>query len=111
LTEKLSEAQIQRAVFAEIAARRMPGVEAWAVPNNRDARRTVGFRAGVSDVNAVHRGKFYAMELKKDGGRASQEQLEFVAAINCAGGYAFVAEGRDQAIACLEAWGLLRKIA
>ena len=105
----MKESEIQRAVFDELTARKMPGVEAWAVPNNREARRTVGFRAGVSDVNIVHRGKFYAMELKKDGGRASQEQLDFVAAINCAGGYAFVAEGRDQAIACLEAWGLLRK--
>lgn len=107
----MTEAEIQRAVFAELAARGMPGVVAWPVPNNREARRTVGFRAGVSDVNAVHRGKFYAVELKKDGGRPSQEQLEFVAAINTAGGYAFVAEGRDQAIACLEAWGLLRKAA
>lgn len=107
----MTEAEIQRAVFAEIASRGMPGVVAWAVPNNREARRTVGFKAGVSDVNAVHRGKFYAMELKKDGGRPSQEQLEYIAAINIAGGYAFVAEGRDQAIACLEAWGLLRKAA
>lgn len=107
----MTEAEIQRAVFAEIASRGMPGVVAWAVPNNPMSRRTVGFKAGVSDVNAVHRGKFYAMELKKDGGRASQEQLEFIAAINTAGGYAFVAEGRDQAIACLEAWGLLRKAA
>ena len=105
----LSEAEIQRAVFAEIKARGMPGVVAWAVPNNPMARRTVGFRAGVSDVNAVHRGKFYAVELKKDGGRASQEQLEFVAAINCAGGYACVAEGLSQALCILESWGLLRK--
>ncbi len=89
----------------------MPGVVVWAVPNNREARRTVGFRAGVSDVNAVHRGRFYAVELKKDGGRASQEQLEFVAAINTAGGYACVAEGLPEAICILESWGLLRKAA
>jgi hypothetical protein len=107
----LTEAEIQRAVFAEIAARGMPGVECWAVPNNREARRTVGFRAGVADVNAVHRGRFYAVELKKDGGRASQEQLEFVAAINTAGGYACVAEGLPEAICILESWGLLRKAA
>ncbi len=107
----MTEGEIQKAVFAEIAARKVPGVVAWHCPNGPSARRKSGYLAGVSDVNAVHRGKFYAMELKKDGGRASQEQLEFVAAINTAGGYAFVAEGRDQAIACLEAWGILRKAA
>ncbi len=107
----MKESQIQRAVFDEIASRGMPGVVVWAVPNNREARRTVGFRAGVSDVNAVHRGRFYAVELKKDGGRASQEQLEFVAAINTAGGYACVAEGLPEAICILESWGLLRKAA
>ena len=107
----MTESQIQKAVFDNLKSRAMPGVVFWHVPNDPSSRRKSGYRAGVSDVNALHRGKFYAMELKKDGGRASQEQLEFIAAINTAGGYAFVAEGRDQAIACLEAWGIIRKAA
>lgn len=105
----MTEAEIQRDVFANIRVRGAPGVVAWAVPNNPASRRTVGFRAGVSDINAVHRGKFYAIELKKDGGRPSEDQLKFISEINAAGGYAFVAEGRDQALACLEAWNLLRR--
>lgn len=90
----------------------MPGVVYWHVPNDRSSRNKSGFRPGVSDVNAVHRGKFYALELKKaKGGVPSQEQLEFVAEINTAGGYACVAEGLDEALAILEAWNLLRKAA
>jgi len=107
----LTEAEIQRAVFAEIRSRGMPGVVAWPVPNNREARRTVGFRAGVHDVHALHRGKFYTIELKKDGGRPSEEQLEFRDAVNSAGGFSVIAEGLPEALAILEAWNLVRRAA
>ncbi len=111
MSTRLSESEIQRAVFEHLRERSMPGVEYWHVPHNQTSRRHSGYRAGVSDINAVHRGKFYALELKKPGGRASQEQLEFVAAINTAGGYACVAEGLPEALCILESWGLLRKAA
>ena len=107
----MTEAEIQKDVFDHLRARGVPGVVFWHVPNDKASRRKAGYRSGVSDVNAVHRGKFYAMELKKDGGRPTEEQLTFISEINSAGGYAFVAEGRDQALACLEAWGLLRRAA
>lgn len=106
------EGEIQKAVFAHLKDRGAPGVVFWHCPNDKAARRKSGFRAGVSDVNAVHRGKFYAVELKKaKGGVPSEDQLEFVSDINAAGGYAVVAEGLPQALACLEAWGLIRKAA
>lgn len=107
----MTEAEIQRGVFAEIRARGMPGVVAWAVPNNPMSRRTVGFRRGAHDVHALHRGKFYTVELKKDGGRPSEEQLEFRDDINNAGGFSVIAEGLPEAICILESWGLLRKAA
>lgn len=105
----MTEAEIQRAVFAEIKARGMPGVVAWAVPNNPMSRRTVGFRRGVHDVHVLHRSKFYTIELKTDDGRASEAQLEFRDRINRAGGFSVIAEGLPQALAILEAWGLIRK--
>lgn len=105
----MNENEIQRAVFANIRQRAMPGVVAWHVPNDPSSRRKAGYLAGVSDINAVHRGKFYALELKKDGGRPSQEQMKFISDINAAGGFAVVAEGRDEALAILESWGLIRK--
>lgn len=104
----MTEAQIQKAVFAQLRQRAMPGVVAWAVPNNPQGRRTPGFLAGVSDVHILHRGKFYAMELKKHGGRPSEEQLEYISRVNAADGFAFLAEGLDEAICGMEAWGLLR---
>lgn len=108
----MTEAEIQKAVFAEIAARKMPSVVAWHPPNDRASRTKSGFRAGVSDVNAVYRGRFYALELKKaKGGVPSEDQMKFVSDINMAGGYACIAEGLPQAICILENWGLLRKSA
>lgn len=105
----MTEAEIQKQVFAEIAARKFPRVMAWHVPNEKSSRRKAGYLPGVADVNAVHRGKFYAMELKKDGGRASEDQLRFRDGINATGGYAVIAEGLPEALAILEAWGLIRK--
>ncbi len=105
------EGEIQKAVFAEIAARKMPGVVAWHCPNDRSSRRKSGFRPGVHDVHALHRGKFYTIELKVPGGRVSEEQFEFLDDINAAGGFSYIAEGLPEAICILESWGLLRKAA
>jgi hypothetical protein len=106
------EGAIQKAVFDNLRERSAPGVVYWHPPNDRSSRRKSGFRAGVSDVNAVHRGKFYALELKKaQKGVVSEDQLKFVSDINAAGGYACVAEGLDEALAILEAWNLIRRAA
>lgn len=107
----MKESEIQRAVFDEIASRGMPGVVAWAVPNNREARRTVGFKAGVSDVHCVFQGEFFALELKTDDGEPSSEQIKYVKDIRATKGNAEFAFGLTQAICLLEAWGLLRKAA
>lgn len=104
------EGEIQKAVFNELRSRAMPSAVYWHCPNDKRSRRKSGYRAGVSDVAIVYRGKFYAIELKKaKGGVASDDQLKFVSDINNAGGFAFVAEGLDQAIAGLVAWGIIRK--
>lgn len=105
----MTEGEIQKAVFAQLKSRPMPGVVAWHHPNHPSSRRKSGYLAGVADVCAVHLGKFYAIELKADGGRASDDQLKFRDNINGTEGYAVVAEGLDQAICILEEWGLLRK--
>lgn len=105
----MTEAQIQKRVLDRLKALAMPGVVYWHTPHNRTSRRFSGYRAGVSDLCFVHRGKFYALELKKDGGRPSEEQLEFLSDINATGGFGVVAEGLPQAICILEAWGLIRK--
>jgi len=109
------EDQIQRAVFEHLRVRGVPGLVAWHTPNG-GARRSIeaaifkslGVRAGVSDVIAVHDAKIYALEIKAPGGRPTESQLEFITDMEAAGASCCVAEGLDRALACLEAWGILR---
>jgi hypothetical protein len=109
------EQAIQAAIFEHIAWRGVPGLVAWHTPNGGARRpveakifKTLGVRAGVSDLIAVHDAKIYALEIKAPGGRPTTSQLEFIAAMEAAGAYCCIAEGLDRALAVLEQWGLLR---
>ena len=109
------ESQIQRAVFQHLRARGAPGVFAFH-PANGGYRKPVeaaimkamGVIAGVPDVIAICQGRCYALELKAPGCRATDRQLATIAALEAAGAFTAVCEGLDRALACLEAWGLLR---
>lgn len=104
----MTEAEIQKAVFSHLKKRALPGVAFWHCPNDKSSRRKAGYTEGASDLMAVCRGNFYAIELKKDGGRPTDRQLEFLANVNSAGGYGVVAEGLTEALRILVAWGLMR---
>jgi hypothetical protein len=67
----------------------------------------LGVVAGVPDVIAIHQGRCYAMELKAEGGRATEKQLATIAAMQAAGAYCCIAEGLDAALRTLESWNLL----
>ena len=109
------EATLQRAVFAHLRARGAAGLFAFH-PANGGYRKPVeaaimkglGVVAGVPDVIAVHQGRCFALELKAEGGRPTDKQLATIAAMEAAGAFTAIAEGVDRALACLEAWGLLR---
>jgi hypothetical protein len=114
-----AEQQIHQAVADHLRIRGRPGVVWWHTNNNIGGRgrkfyvqgaiaKSLGVRAGVSDIVALHQGRFYALELKGPGGRPSAAQLEFIADIENAGGFTCIAEGVDAAIAALERWQLLR---
>ena len=110
-----AEQQIQRAVFEHLRMRGAPGVFAFH-PANGGYRKPVeaaimkglGVVAGVPDVIAIHNGRVFAMEIKAEGGRATDKQLETIAALREAGAFTAIAEGLDRALAVLKAWGLLR---
>jgi len=109
------EQMIQRAVFEHLRTRAAPGVFAFHVPNGGYRKpveaaimKGLGIVAGVPDVIAIHEGRVYGLELKAEGRSATPKQLEAVAAMEAAGAYCAIAEGLDRAIACLEAWGILR---
>jgi hypothetical protein len=109
------EAAIQRAVFQHLRARGAPGVVAFHVPNGGYRRpieaaimKGLGVVAGVPDIIAIRDGRVFALELKAPGGRTTDKQLATLAALREAGAFTAVAEGLDRALACLEAWGLLK---
>jgi len=109
------EQEIQRAVFDHIRSRGVPGLFAFHPPNGGYRRpieasimNGLGVVAGVPDVILLHKGRFYGLELKARGGKSTPKQLEAVAKIGAAGGFACIAEGLDRALAVLEQWGLLR---
>src|SRR5262249_34084602 len=88
------EAAIQRAVFQRLRARGAPGVFAFH-PANGGYRKPVeaaimkglGVVAGVPDVIAVDNGRCFAMEIKAEGGRATDKQLACIAALREAGAF------------------------
>jgi hypothetical protein len=113
------EQQIHQAVAAHLRLRGRPGVVWWHSNNNIAGRgrkfyiqgaiaKSLGVRAGVSDIVALYQGRFHALELKAPGGRPTAAQLEFISDIEKAGGFTCVAEGIDEAIKALEQWQLLR---
>jgi hypothetical protein len=87
----------------------------WHTPNGgyrRAAEARVlagqGVLPGVADICALHRGAFYALEIKTEDGRPTAAQLEFIDRVNAAGGFATVANGIDACLRVLERWQLLR---
>lgn len=109
------EDQIQRAIFAHIKVRSAPDVFAFAVANGGYRRpkeaailKGLGLRAGVPDVIAVMSGQTYALELKTQKGKLSENQTLALSALRAAGAIAEVAYGLDDAIDWLEKWGILR---
>ena len=117
------EQGVHRAVVSHLRHRGMPGLVWFHVPNgaklggkmNRKGiaiqgaiMKSLGVRAGVSDLILLYKGLAYALELKAPGGRTTENQDQFIADWNNAGGIGFVAEGLDRAIRILEGWKLLR---
>jgi hypothetical protein len=105
------EAAIQRAVFEHLRARGAPGVFAFHSANGGYRKpveaaimKDLGVVAGVPDVFVINRCRCFALELKRAGGRTTDNQRACLAALREAG----VAEGLDAALTWLETEGLLR---
>jgi hypothetical protein len=117
------EDQIQAAVVQHLELRGQPGLVWWHTPNGSKlggARtkdgiplaairgKKLGLKSGVSDLVFLHRGKFYALELKGPSGSPSDAQSGFIEAVIAAGGLACWSNSLDGALTALENWGLLR---
>jgi hypothetical protein len=109
------EQQIQRAVFEHLAVRAASTVFAfhpanggWRSPVEGAILKGLGVRAGVPDIVAIKNGRCYALELKAPDGRLTPVQRDAHAALAAAGATVATAYGLDDALARLEAWGLVR---
>lgn len=113
------EQSIHKAVVAHLRQRGASGLVFFHVPNGvRGNRRKdhiqgaiakgLGVRAGVSDLILLRDGRMFALELKAEGGRPTEAQMQFVSDFNAAGGCACIVNGLGRAIRTLEVWGLLR---
>jgi hypothetical protein len=115
LAPAATEQQIQKAVFANLKMRAAPGVFAWhpfsggyRKPKEAAIYKGLGAIAGLPDVMVIFKGGVFAIELKREGGKPTEIQLQTIEAIRTAGGHACICYGLDRALACLEAWGILK---
>ncbi len=111
-----SESAIQEAIFEHYRHRRRPGAVMFHVPNGglRPSHvgaklRAQGVQPGAPDLVCCVDGRFYGLELKSERGTISRSQREFGRHLEFAGGTYQIARGLDQALACLEEWGVRGK--
>jgi hypothetical protein len=112
------EQEIQKHVLQHLRQRGVPGLVYIHVPNGGKRRpieaailKGQGVRKGASDLLLWHDSKAFALELKAEGGKATPEQIQFLQDMQRAGANAALATGLNQALTCLEQWGLLRGVA
>lgn len=110
----MTEDQIQAAVLRQLRYRHADNL-VWFHPPNGGYRdvvagarlKSMGVKAGVSDLILLHGGQAFALELKTEKGRPTEAQLAFISGWEAAGGKGQIAYGLDEALATLEAWGLI----
>jgi hypothetical protein len=109
------EQEIQRALFQHLSIRAAssvfgfhPANGGWRTPVEAAIFKSMGVRAGVPDIIIIHAGHCYALELKAPDGRLTPVQHDTQRALAAAGAEVATAYGLDDALARLEAWGLLR---
>ena len=110
-----TEEAVHRAIVAHLSHRAAPAVVWWHTPNG-EARhaaiggklRALGTRRGMPDLMFMRAGTFYALELKREGGKVSDAQRSMLAELQAAGAVVAVAYGLDDALWRLGEWGILR---
>jgi Holliday junction resolvase len=65
------------------------------------AMQGLGSTPGVPDIIGIYQGRLLGIEVKVPRGQPSENQKQFIAAINRAGGIAFVARSVDDVIKAL----------
>lgn len=112
-----NEQAIHQTVVAHLKQRGVPGLVFFHVPNGAflggkrviqgSIMKSLGTRAGVADLILLRNSNAYALELKAEGGRPTEAQMEFMSDWISAGGFGCIVDGLDRALKVLETWGLL----
>jgi hypothetical protein len=109
------EQAMHKAIVAHLKARGVSGL-VFLHPANGGARsaiegailKSMGVVPGAPDLLLFHEARAYAIELKADSGRVSDNQADMLRRLDQAGVTTAVAIGLDAAIQQLEQWQLLR---
>lgn len=116
---KHPEMDIHRAVLRLLALTLPRGAICHHSPNEIDmagpaaARqvakaRSLGTVGGWPDLQVLHGGRLYALEIKSPAGRQSPAQIDVQRRIEAAGGLYAVVRSVDECAAVLSRWGLMR---
>lgn len=115
---KRPEQEIQKAVLVHLKVRGVPSILYFHVPSGGYRRpieaaifTSLGAIPGIPDLIIIKAGHCFALELKAEGGRLSDNQNVVLAKLKDCGATCAVAFGLDAALAQLEMWKLLRGIA
>ena len=111
----MTEQQIQKAIFAHLKQRAVPGAFFWhpfsggfRKPKEAAIYKGLGAIAGLPDVIIVKDGRIFAIELKTTTGRLTDTQRDTHEAMQRAGVTVAVCFGLDAALAQLQEWRLFR---
>jgi hypothetical protein len=112
-----AETQLQAAVIEHVKLRARKGVLWFHVPNGEHRTKAtgaklkrMGVRAGVADLVFIlpPNGEACFLELKADGGRPSDSQLQFATDCESAGAAYAIAWDLEHALTMLEAWRVIK---
>lgn len=112
--QEASEWDIHTSVVQHLRLRGRKDMVWWHTPNEGERGasecaylKALGMLPGVPDLLLVADGKLYALEIKTKHGHVSADQRAVMDALAAAGAATAVARGIDDAVGCLDRWGLL----
>lgn len=83
----------------------------WRSPVEAGIFKAMGVRSGAPDILLIHKGQAYFMELKAGSGELTDNQRECHTALRAAGAPVIVVRTLDQALECLDVWGIPTRLA
>lgn len=112
----MREDNVQRLVVAHLQRRAAKGVIYWHTPNGGKRAiseaakmKRLGVLPGVPDLLILRAGELFALELKTETGRLSDDQKHMLSELAKAGATTATAYGLDHALTLLEQWGIFEK--